>query len=199
VDNSATRVGDAARLARRANIAAQTAAYYAAPKRCPQCEDPIPWKQRERVECCSQICAGYRKHGLPFSKKNPRKCPVCGVRVVGETVHCSKKCQHEADWAAKKQRLHSVGNLDGCGARTIRVFLFDTQGRVCALCGITEWQGHPAPMIADHINGDPTDNRVANLRLVCPNCDALLPTSKGRNRGRGRKKRREFYAKNGYC
>lgn len=46
----------------------------------------------------------------------------------------------------------------------------------------------------DHINGDPTDNRVTNLRLVCGNCDMQLPTYKARNRGNGRAWRRRRYA-----
>lgn len=33
----------------------------------------------------------------------------------------------------------------------------------------------------DHVNGDNTDNRLVNLRIVCPNCDATLSTFSGRN------------------
>lgn len=49
--------------------------------------------------------------------------------------------------------------------------------------------------VLDHVNGDPTDNRRENLRLICPNCDSQLPTYKSRNRGRGRHFRRERYAR----
>lgn len=46
----------------------------------------------------------------------------------------------------------------------------------------------------DHIDGDSTNNRRDNLRLVCPNCDSQLPTYKNRNHGKGRHARRVRYA-----
>src|SRR6266480_4613309 len=36
-------------------------------------------------------------------------------------------------------------------------------------------------LILDHANGVATDNRLENLRIVCPNCAATLPTHCGRN------------------
>jgi hypothetical protein len=33
----------------------------------------------------------------------------------------------------------------------------------------------------DHVNGDRSENRLGNLRLLCPNCHALTPTYRGRN------------------
>lgn len=54
----------------------------------------------------------------------------------------------------------------------------------CSVCDLVEWQGGPIPLELDHISGVNTDNRIENLRLVCPNCHALTPTYRGRNRGR---------------
>jgi len=55
---------------------------------------------------------------------------------------------------------------------------------VCSDCGLSSWRGRPIPLELDHRNGDRHDNELANLRLLCPNCHALTPTYRGKNRGR---------------
>jgi hypothetical protein len=47
------------------------------------------------------------------------------------------------------------------------------------------WNNKPLKLILDHINGVNTDNRLSNLRLLCPNCDSQnTKTRGGANRGR---------------
>lgn len=59
----------------------------------------------------------------------------------------------------------------------------------CSICGQQPfWNGKSMIMILDHINGEHTDNRLENLRLVCPNCNSQLDTSNGKN-----VKDRKFY------
>lgn len=54
----------------------------------------------------------------------------------------------------------------------------------CYSCGQRPmWKGNPLSLVLDHINGDPIDNRLENLRLLCPNCNSQTPTFCGKNVG----------------
>ena len=70
-----------------------------------------------------------------------------------------------------------------------RLFAANLKSPKCELCG---WAKKSAdgrvPLELDHINGDSHDNRLENLRVLCPNCHSLQPTHRGRNINRNRKK-----------
>lgn len=52
----------------------------------------------------------------------------------------------------------------------------------CVSCGNTgTWLDKPITLQLDHINGIPTDNRLENLRILCPNCHTQTETWGGRN------------------
>jgi hypothetical protein len=63
-------------------------------------------------------------------------------------------------------------------ATLLRRAMIDTGvDEVCVLCGCDgSWQGNPLRLVIDHINGDWLDNRLKNLRFLCPNCHAQTST-----------------------
>ncbi|MDQ0776958.1 hypothetical protein QF026_005424 [Streptomyces aurantiacus] len=57
----------------------------------------------------------------------------------------------------------------------------------CAQCGIEAvWLGEPLPLEVDHIDGNWRNNRVENLRFLCPNCHSGTDTYRGRAKRRNR-------------
>lgn len=64
-----------------------------------------------------------------------------------------------------------------------RLFAEGVKTPTCEECGWAEKavEGH-LPLELDHINGDRHDNRLENLRILCPNCHSLKPTHRGKNR-----------------
>jgi len=63
--------------------------------------------------------------------------------------------------------------------------LFDVRLKkpVCEKCGWSKKsKDGRIPLELDHMNGNSKDNRLKNLRILCPNCHSLEPTHRGRNR-----------------
>ena len=71
---------------------------------------------------------------------------------------------------------------------TLKRILRETsnKGDSCEECGQGgKWKGKPLTLHLDHMNGERKDNRVENLRFLCPNCHSQTATYAGRNQSLG--------------
>jgi hypothetical protein len=127
-------------------------------------------------------------------------CIICNVEfepyrnAVGKV--CSQTCHQECMYRVWEAEVTASGCFPPVhNARNRqRRYLIDRHGRKCLLCLRVTWAGNPIPLLFDHIDGDASNWDVSNCRLICHNCDSLLPTYKGRNRGKGRYLRRQKYS-----
>ena len=63
-----------------------------------------------------------------------------------------------------------------------RLFLVKMKKPKCEICGWARIsEDGRLPLELDHINGDRHDNRIENLRILCPNCHSLQLTHRGKN------------------
>jgi len=144
---------------------------------------------------CRQSCAAIynnklrtKKNLKPFPNFKKKKiklylCKFCGKQSKKE--FCSKLCQNffiietTGDATLTKNEEHN--------RRIAKKYLIKTEGHICKICHNTEWLGKPIPLILDHIDGNALNYKTLNLRTVCGNCNMMLPTFAGRNRGKGKR------------
>lgn len=135
-------------------------------------------------------------HGVSLSRpKTVKQCAYCrGIKTGPAGLFCSVTCHHAYlfdEWYAKFISGESVDRT----SRVLRKLVLRRDGYVCACCRNTEWKGQEIPLELEHIDGDSGNNLCSNLKMLCPNCHALTPTYKNKNKGRGRHSRRERYGK----
>lgn len=132
-----------------------------------------------------------------------KTCANCSIKLTSrwQLKYCSNKCQfisQQNKYIKEWKSGNKNGNV-GISSRIIsshlKKYFLEKHGSRCSQCG---WnKKHPksgkVPLEIDHIDGNSENNLEKNLRLLCPNCHALTPNFKNRNKGKGRKWRNKKY------
>jgi len=167
----------------------QHLAWHKSAKSCAVCGKTVYGSRKFCSRRCSSKGNNNRKGtGLGFPS-----CVVCGKRVGKvRAKFCSIECSAERRWRRTKEKIQREGRVSTrTNTRTARKYLTETSGVRCEICGRTRWDGHEIPLVLDHIDGNPTNDVLTNLRMICGNCNMLLPTFGGGNKGSGRVWRRK--------
>ncbi|HRZ18558.1 MAG TPA: HNH endonuclease [Methanofastidiosum sp.] len=132
-------------------------------------------------------------------------CLNCKKKLTNKySKYCSNQCQFEFQWKEWCKEVEKLGYFKGydgrhSGSSILRPkkYILEKQNGRCAICGISKWMKKPAPFILDHIDGDSTNWKVINIRVVCRNCDGQLETFGGKNKGNGKREYIRYRDKKG--
>ena len=124
-------------------------------------------------------------------------------RLNGTTIVC-KFCKNEFAYTRSRNKHcpdciknHKVRRKtwdDDVSTNIVaKKLLIEEFGHKCFSCGLSEWMSKPVTLELEHSDGDSGNYFKDNLKLLCPNCHSLTPTYKGKNRGKGRFKRKQRY------
>ena len=153
-----------------------------------QCARGFSTKEK-REEINKKVSLKLGGNGLLKGKIT--KCLCCGKDLTRIQINrnikycsiiCNKKVREKNTWERCEKKGWNKGPA--------RTYLINKNGHKCELCNETKWQGQPIPLVLDHIDGNSDNYKLNNIRMICRNCDGLLPTFSGRNVGKGRHTKR---------
>ena len=165
----------------------------------------------ENILCefgCGKIAEHQLKNGKHCCSKRPAGCN-CQKKINSEALKKSRAAGsggYDYNSLPEETKLRMSGKgqvlmtaeevfVEGkeWGSQLLRKYLhhYNLKEYKCEteVCKISEWHGSHITLELDHISGVRSDNRLSNLRWLCPNCHSQTPTFRGYNKSLTGKKK----------
>nr|WP_234344174.1 HNH endonuclease signature motif containing protein [Streptomyces sp. NRRL F-5123] len=152
-------------------------------RRADRRQAPSAAQVREAVAASVSIAGTLRRLGRPDNGRERARLREQIAAAGIDDTHFLGQAHQRGRPGPKRVRPAAevlVKREDGSRTRTVvlrRAMAQMGVAEVCAQCGTGPvWRGRPMTLEVDHVNGDRGDDRLENLRLLCPNCHAVTST-----------------------
>lgn len=144
------------------------------------------FNEKELIKICNEsnsMVEAAQKLSLPYSTfaRHAKRLNVYKPNQGGKGYKKAWNKTSKEDFINNILIENSPWNGKG---QKVKKFLIEYGLKVdkCEICGLGNiWNNKKLVLQIDHINGIKTDNRIENLRIVCPNCHTQTDTFSSAN------------------
>lgn len=130
-------------------------------------------------------------------------CIFCSSIIRPNGSYCSRTCHSLYD---RNNKIHSwlTGELSAMSGKTLQIkgfvrdYLINLSNNQCSKC---DWSAinpitRRCPLEINHIDGNPRNDKLENLEVLCPNCHALTPNFRALNKNSPRERKIREHTEN---
>lgn len=168
-------------------------------RNCEECKTEFSVIPSSEKKFCSSSCSITNSNK---KRKKSSKCLECQKDIKYKNKFCNNTCQQRFQRKKIYKKIED-GTYVAVDLRICKKYLIEINGEKCMECGWNKKNtfSNSIPLEVHHVDCNPDNNQLNNLKLLCPNCHALTKNWKAIKNSEGvkserRKKRRDRYSKN---
>jgi len=155
-------------------------------KTCPKCNT----QHEKSGKYCCRSCANSRT----FTAETNEKKRKSAVDFNSQFTSVERKQLHKEkmklyDFAEHQRKVQEANRKrewskphEEMSHSSVRKRLLHERNYTCEECSIgNTYNGKPLSLELDHIDGNSKNNKIENLRILCPNCHSQTPTHRSKN------------------
>jgi len=155
-------------------------------KTCPKCKT----EHSNKGLFCSRRCANSRSFSIDsIQKKSEANKKFWGALSEAQRKDIQASNLLKYDFEEQQRKAQETKLLkswsrpyEEMSHDSVRRRLLAERNYTCEECGIgSKYNGKPLSLELDHIDGNSSNNKIENLRILCPNCHSQTPTHRSKN------------------